>query len=133
MKTQIIRITLWGLFFTLALIVSLSLFGTMKVARAADEGKQGPAACLACHGESFEKLASEKPAFKAPSGEIINPHKYIPHNEKKAENVPNCTDCHSTHPIPPKGKIDLAKVNVDSCFGCHHSMNFQQCSNCHQK
>ncbi len=133
MKTQTIRIALWGVFFTLAFITGLSLFDTMKVADAADEGKQGSATCLACHGGSFDKLASKEPFFKAPSGEIINPHKYVPHNEKKAENVPNCTDCHSAHPIPPTGKVDLSKINVDNCFGCHHAQNFQQCSNCHQK
>jgi hypothetical protein len=132
MKTQIKVITLWVLFLALALIVGVYLSDTMKVADAADNA-EGPAACLACHGGSFDKLASKKAAFKAPSGEIINPHQYVPHNEKKAENVPNCIDCHSAHPIPPKEKIDLSKVTVDSCFSCHHEKNFNRCNTCHNK
>jgi len=131
MKTK--KILYGGALFVLILIIAGYLLRYINSVQA-DTGAQGPAACLACHGGSFEKLASQKPAYKASSGEIVNPHQYIPHNEKKPENVPNCTDCHSTHPIPPKEKIDLSKVNVDSCFlSCHHQQNFEPCNNCHKK
>jgi hypothetical protein len=104
----------------------------IQVANAADPSAKESAACLACHGGSFDKLSSKKPAFKAPTGEIINPHVYIPHKERKAENVPNCTDCHSKHSLPPAGKIDLSQVKVDSCFrACHHDNNFKPCQDCH--
>jgi hypothetical protein len=133
MKTQIKRMIISGLFLALTIIAGLYLSGTMKVADAADKVEQGPAACLACHGGSFDKLVDKKPAFKAPSDEIVNPHQYIPHNQKIAENVPDCTGCHSKHPIPPKEEIDLSKVNVDSCFQCHHEQNFRKCKTCHRK
>jgi hypothetical protein len=133
MTTQAKRITLWGLFLAVAFVLGLYLSAATKVADAADKAAQGPAACLACHGGSFETLVSKKPSFKAASGETVNPHRYIPHNEKKVESVPNCFDCHSMHPIPPKEKIDLSKIKVDSCFlACHHAQSFERCDNCHK-
>ena len=105
--------------------------GTMKIADAAGNGANGQAACVNCH--EFDELASMKPAFKAPSGEIINPHRYIPHSEKKPENVPDCADCHTPHPIPPMEKIDLSKIGVESCYlSCHHQQNFEPCDDCHK-
>jgi hypothetical protein len=133
MKKKIKRITLWGLFFALVFILSLYLSHSMEVAHAADKAAEGPAACLACHG-SFDDLVAKKASFKTDRGETVNPHQYIPHNKKTAENVPNCTDCHSKHPVPPEGKIDLSKGNVDSCFlACHHAQNFEPCSSCHKR
>jgi hypothetical protein len=127
------RIIVWGLFTTLVVATGVYLSVGGKVAVAADKTAQGPAACLACHGGSFEKLVSKTPAFKVSSGETINPHQYIPHNEKIAKSVPNCTDCHSKHPIPLREKIDLSKVTVESCFlNCHHAQSFERCDNCHK-
>ncbi len=118
----------------LALLLGGYLSESVNFANAEDKAAPGPAACLACHGGSFEKLASKKPSFKASSGEIINPHQYLQHDLKTVENIPNCTDCHSTHPIPLKEKVDLSKVNVESCFlSCHHQQNFERCNNCHKK
>ncbi len=134
MKTKAKRLVLCGAFLVLASIRGGYLAHSIKFADAANEAAKGPTACLTCHGGSFDKLASKEPSFKASSGEMINPHRFIPHNEKKVENVPDCTDCHSTHPIPPKGKIDLSKVNVDTCFlACHHQQNFERCNTCHHK
>jgi len=130
-KINVIRI-MWGVFLVLPLCMAFYFSINGKFATAADKAANDSVTCLACHGDSFEKLVSKKPTFKASSNEIINPHQYVPHNEKKAENVPNCTDCHSTHPIPPKEKIDLSKVNADNCFlSCHHTDTFQRCGNCH--
>jgi len=132
MKTQAQRLTLWGLFLFLALILTWNLSDSGKYADAAEKAAKGPEACLACHGGSFDKLIEKKTAHKAAGGETINPHKYIPHNENKTENVPDCLGCHSQHTIPPKGKIDLSKVNIESCYlSCHHQQNFERCSNCH--
>ena len=134
MKIQTRGLVLCGLFLVLALTLCAYLSESVKFADAAATEAQSPAACLTCHGQSFDKLVDKKPFFKAPSGEIVNPHQYIQHNERKVENMPNCTDCHSMHPIPLKEKIDLSKVNVDSCFlSCHHQQNFERCSNCHKK
>lgn len=122
-------------FVFLTLIVSFYLSHITKVADAVDKETQVPSAsagCLSCHGGSFDKLADEKPSFKTESGLLVNPHQFIPHNEKKAENVPKCLDCHTPHPNPPKEKIDLCKVNVETCyFSCHHLRNFEKCSKCH--
>ena len=120
------------------LILPVMLIGylseSIKIANAADTAAQGPAACLACHGRSFDKLAAKKATFKAPSGETINPHMYVPHDETKAENVPDCTNCHSPHPVPLKGKNDLSKVSIDHCYlSCHHQQNFERCDKCHRK
>ena len=124
----------YGIFLILLLMLFGYLSETVKLADAADTAAKGPAACLACHGGSFEKLAAKKPAFKAPSGEIINPHMYVPHDEKKAENVQDCTNCHSQHPVPLKGKVDLTKVTVDNCYlSCHHQQSFERCDKCHKK
>jgi hypothetical protein len=131
MKPKQKRMTLLG-FLLLTLIVSFYLSHTTKVASAVDEAPQGPAACLSCHGGSFDKLADKKPGFKTESGVLVNPHQFIPHNEKKAENVPKCLDCHTPHPNPPKEKIELSKVNVETCYvSCHHLRNFEKCSKCH--
>ena len=121
-------------YITLAILAGSYLMTYVKPADSAEKENKGPAACLACHGGTFEKLASKKPSFKAPSGEIINPHQYLDHSVRTPENTPSCTDCHSTHPIPPKDKVDLSKVNIDSCFlSCHHQQNFERCGNCHKK
>jgi len=130
MKTRTEGRALWGLFI-IALVLGSYLCDIRNIAVAADK-VTGPAVCLPCHGGSFDKLAEKKPYYKSDSG-MVNPHQFIPHNEKKAENVPNCTDCHTVHPNPPKEKIDLSKVNIESCYlGCHHNQTFQRCDDCHK-
>lgn len=129
MKTKQKRITLLG--FLLLTLLLCSCFSQTK-RTAPDEEPKGPAACLSCHGGSFDKLAAKTPGFKTESGLIVNPHQYIPHNKKEIENVPNCLDCHTAHSNPPKEKIDLSRVEVESCYAsCHHMRNFEKCSKCH--
>jgi len=132
MKPKQKKFTGLGFFLFLTLIMVFSLSDTAKVADAVDQKPQSPTVCLPCHGGSFDKLANKEATFKTKSG-LVNPHQFIPHNEKKAENVPNCLDCHSAHPNPPKEKIDLSKVNVENCYlSCHHQENFEKCDNCHK-
>ena len=91
-------------------------------------------ACLGCHGP-FDKLAGMAPTFKAPSGETINPHYFVPHNSKEAKAVPECTNCHEPHLIPPTtaALADLPKPGVDWCYtACHHKNNFTPCKECHR-
>jgi hypothetical protein len=130
MRTEIRRLIRASLLF-LIVISGGYMVGQGRIAYGAEANVQ--AACLKCHGGSFDTLASRKPAFKAHNGEMVNPHQYVPHNEKKSENVPDCMNCHTRHPIPPREKIDLSKINLDSCYlSCHHEQNFQPCGKCHQ-
>lgn len=134
MKKKIQRRMLYGGLLILPLIWFGYLAESAKLAHAADTAAKGPGACLACHGGSFDKLAAKKASYKAPSGETINPHMYVPHDEKKPENVQDCTNCHSPHPIPLKEKINLTKVSIDNCYlSCHHQQNFERCDKCHRK
>ena len=87
--------------------------------------------CLACHGP-YDKLAAETADYKAPSGETVTPHQYIPHAEK--QDIPECVECHTPHPIPfePGYKVVIPN-NIDFCYdSCHHIRNLQPCSACHQ-
>jgi len=130
----------------IVLVLMLAAAGTFSfvpaiLARGSDRGHEQPstigaegsssAACLECHGP-FEKLASAPPFFVAPSGEKINPHRYVPHDLKE---VPDCVSCHKPHSATPSaGEIaDLPKPNVTSCFECHHTKTFQNCQDCHKK
>lgn len=89
------------------------------------------AACLECHGP-FEKLASAPSFFVAPSGEKINPHRYVPHDLKE---IPDCVSCHKPHSATPTAAeiAALPRPNVTSCFECHHTKTFQNCQDCHKK
>ncbi len=91
--------------------------------------------CLKCHGP-YEKLAGAPAAYAAPGGERINPHVYVPHTDREATGVPECTSCHEPHAIPP----DAARIkaqprpDVEWCYtACHHSNDFQPCKNCHKR
>ena len=132
MKPKQKRIFFLGFSLFLPLILAFYLSGIPKVADAVDKKPRGAAACLPCHGVTFDELAAQKASFKSDSG-MVNPHQFIPHNEKKAENVPDCLDCHTAHANPPKEKIDLSKVNIENCYlSCHHQQNFEKCDNCHK-
>jgi hypothetical protein len=92
--------------------------------------------CLTCHG-SYDKLAEATAKYVAPSGEKGTPHRYVPHNTKTEESVPDCTKCHAKHStdtLPEKGSIDLSKLNVKWCYDqCHHEKNLVSCKEleCH--
>ena len=92
--------------------------------------------CLTCHGP-FEKLVESSANYVAPSGEKGSPHRYVPHESKKEEDIPECTHCHKAHPLDPlpaQGSIDLSKVSVVWCYDqCHHEKNFTSCKECHEE
>jgi hypothetical protein len=89
--------------------------------------------CLSCHGP-FDKLIQTTANYVAPSGEKTSPHRYVPHDSKLEKDIPECSRCHTAHPVSPlpaKGSIDLSKVNVEWCFTCHHEKNLKSCKDCH--
>ncbi len=90
--------------------------------------------CLECHG-SFDKIIEASAKYVAPSGEKTSPHRYVPHDSKKAEDIPECSHCHAAHPLDPlpaQGSIDLSKVSVKRCYdACHHEKNLTSCKECH--
>jgi len=109
------------------------VLGTAAVASAAGT-KPTNADCLGCHGP-FDKLAETTAKYVAPSGEKGSPHRYVPHDSKKEEDIADCVHCHTAHPLDPlptKGSIDLSKVNVQWCYeSCHHEKNLTSCKQCH--
>ncbi len=125
-------------FVLLSIAVILALvFGTLSLATGAapqdsakkENAKVDKAKCLACHG-SFDTLAEKTAQYATPSGEKTTPHRYIPHADKK--DIPDCTECHTPHPVPIQDKEKVVKANVEYCYTiCHHAHNFQVCSSCH--
>ena len=108
-------------------------------ARAVDTPASGPVAgraedgCLGCHGP-FDKLIQVSSKYVAPSGEKTSPHRYVPHDSKQEKDIPDCSRCHTKHPLSPlpaKASIDLSKVSVEWCYTCHHEKNFTSCKDCH--
>jgi hypothetical protein len=90
--------------------------------------------CLACH-DNFDKLIESTGGYQAPSGEKGSPHRYVPHDSKKKEDIPECTHCHKAHamdPLPKKGSLDKSKVGIQWCFeACHHEKTLESCKHCH--
>lgn len=118
--------------FVVLLVLTISILALGAIA-AVQKDSQKPAktTCLACHG-SFDKIAAATAGYETPSGEKTTPHRYIPHADKKDVNIPECTECHTPHPVPLEDKSKVVKANIDYCFGsCHHARNLQPCSNCH--
>ena len=90
-------------------------------------------ACLNCHGP-FDKLVANV-NYQAPSGEKITPHRYVPHSAKEAKAIPECSNCHEPHPVPPVASsvAALPKPDVQWCYTtCHHKNTFQLCKDCHK-
>jgi hypothetical protein len=90
--------------------------------------------CLNCHGP-FDKIIESTGNYVAPSGEKLSPHRYVPHDSKKDDDIPECANCHTAHPLDPlpaQGSVDLSKANVQWCYAtCHHAKNFTSCKQCH--
>ncbi len=90
--------------------------------------------CLDCHGP-FDKLIQVSANYVTPSKEKTSPHRYVPHDSKLEKDIPDCSHCHTAHPVdtvPAKGSIDLTKVGVQWCYeSCHHVNNFKSCKECH--
>ena len=90
-------------------------------------------ACLNCHGP-YDKLVSNA-NYQAPSEEKITPHRYVPHSSKDSKAIPECSNCHETHPVPTTEKAlsSLPKPDVQWCYTtCHHKNTFQLCKDCHK-
>jgi hypothetical protein len=122
----------------------LACAGLLCAKENARSGKPGQAAgaagddvraeCLGCHGP-FDKIAAASSKYVAPSGEKTTPHRYVPHKSRQEEDVPECSLCHTAHPVDPppaKGSIDLSAVGVQWCYdACHHEKNLTSCKKCH--
>src|SRR5512135_988360 len=89
-------------------------------------------ACLNCHGP-FDKLVANV-NYQAPSGEKITPHRYVPHSAKESKAIPECSNCHEPHPVPPAANAAaLPKPDVQWCYtACHHKNTFHLCRDCHK-
>lgn len=98
---------------------------------AADAPKDQKAQCLACHGPSLEKFLEKSVQYKT-DGQVINPHRFVPHDSKKAEDFPDCLNCHKPHALPPPQGYHDTKVQVTLCYDCHHNYKFEACNQCHK-
>ena len=112
---------------TLGLVASFGAF--MSASIAAEAPKLTKKDCVMCHG-SVENLIKKNVQAKVDGG-TVNPHKYIPHNEKTDDKFPECTVCHTPHAIPPQ-KGAKASATLDTCYECHHNFTFEPCKNCHK-
>jgi hypothetical protein len=133
-----VRILFIGLCLSAAAFAVLTKTGPLPVL-AQTEPEGGAAVskevCLKCHGP-YAKLAGAPAAYAAPSGEKINPHVYVPHATREATAVPECTNCHQPHAIPPDAAQIKAQPAPDAqwCYtACHHSNDFQPCKSCHKQ
>ncbi|HVN97750.1 MAG TPA: cytochrome c3 family protein [Syntrophorhabdaceae bacterium] len=143
MKKRLFELSCIGSLLVLMVIMSQAWFtgaGAATTAPTAAPQANPPAsmdsqkACLDCHGP-FDKLATASPGYLAPSGEKINPHRFVPHDSKDAKAIPGCTNCHQAHPLPPTAAALAAipKPDVEWCYTCHHKNNFTNCAQCHNK
>jgi len=115
--------------FLCALMVLLIFGGLALATQEKTDSKIDKEKCLGCHGP-YEKIINATAEWKAPSGETLSPHRYVPHDN---QDIPQCTECHTQHEIPLKDKSTVVKPqDVQFCFeGCHHMRNLQPCKNCH--
>ena len=113
---------------------AILLFGSMAASLAETpkktiEIKGVSKKCLACHG-SYDKIQEASAKFKLSDGTAVNPHQFVPHAEKT--DIPDCTECHTEHSMPPDKSKIVKPNNVDWCYSsCHHMNNFDACSKCH--
>jgi hypothetical protein len=117
-------------FLLLFVLIALLVFGGLALAtQEKADSKIDKEKCLGCHGP-YEKIIKATAEWKAPSGETLSPHRYVPHD---SQDIPQCTECHTQHEIPLKDKSAVVKPqDVQFCFeGCHHMRNLQPCKNCH--
>jgi 3-oxosteroid 1-dehydrogenase len=88
--------------------------------------------CLECHGP-FDKLSSAQANYVADDGKKINPHRFVPHDAAGAKSVPECSSCHTPHPLPHTPQGNPSKADIAFCFdSCHHTKNFTSCKECHK-
>jgi hypothetical protein len=109
---------------------------TPKAASAAESAKT---TCLECH--PYDSVIETSAKYVMPSGETGSPHRYInpdnvkqPHTPTGVEGIPECSNCHKVHALPPAEPIDLSKIPVEWCYtACHHQQTFALCSTCHKE
>lgn len=90
------------------------------------------ATCLGCHGP-YEKIIAKTADYRMRSGDQeikSNPHRYVPHDSKEANDIPECSYCHEPHPVPLTTKEGLPKPKATWCYGCHHA-KVLTCGTCH--
>jgi predicted CXXCH cytochrome family protein len=88
--------------------------------------------CLACHGP-YEKIMAKTADYRMRSGDQeiqSNPHRYVPHESKDVQDIPECSYCHEPHPVPLATKQGLPKPMATWCYGCHHA-KVLTCGTCH--
>ncbi|MBI4787682.1 MAG: hypothetical protein HY782_11615 [Chloroflexi bacterium] len=86
--------------------------------------------CLSCHGP-FDKLVSASINYLWPNEKKATPHRYVPHISR---DIPECSNCHPPHPLPPSASDITAAVkaaNPQWCFTCHHT-GALECGTCHE-
>jgi predicted CXXCH cytochrome family protein len=119
------------IFLFLIALAAMTGFNVLVSEAAPASAKVNKDVCLGCHGP-FDKLTTAPKTFTDESGDKINPHRYVPHNKQDAKSVPECTNCHTPHPVPLQEKKDVTKPGIDSCYGCHHMRDFSDCKSCHK-
>jgi hypothetical protein len=125
------RLALLLMVWVLTLAVGTLALATSSAPQATKTEKVPKEKCLGCHG-SYDKLREKTKDYKAASGETVTPHQYVPHAD--AQDIPECTECHTPHTIPLTDKSKVVKPkDLDFCFqsGCHHMRNLQNCHTCH--
>jgi hypothetical protein len=122
----------------LALGVSVWISAQTPVPDAAATSKTS---CLGCH--EYDRVIAATADYMMPGGDKISPHRYIdaksikdpagkPHRVLGVENIPECTNCHTAHPVPYTGTLDRSTLKVTWCYStCRHQENFTRCSECH--
>jgi len=138
-RTGILSVFVCASAIAIAVLVNVSILQTRGHAATASAQPAGLAnatskeACLDCHGP-FDKLVAAA-NYQAPSGEKITPHRYVPHGAREAKAIPECSNCHEPHPVPPPstGFVSQSKPDVQWCYtACHHKNTFQPCKDCHK-
>jgi len=122
----------------LALGVSVWISAQTPVPGAAATSKT---TCLGCH--EYDRVIAATAGHMMPGGDKLSPHRYVdaksikdpaatPHRVMGVENIPECTNCHTEHPVPYSGTLDRSTLKVTWCYTtCHHQENFTRCSECH--
>jgi hypothetical protein len=102
---------------------------------AAGEADAESAACLLCHGPTFEDLAAKTADFIDPWGENVNPHVYVEmtkSNPHESTVIVSCLQCHEQHALPlPSGAVRAASLRY--CYSCHHTEDLVACNTCHNE
>jgi len=109
----------------LTLLLSESATGASTASPAAQSAKE---TCLECHGP-FDKLIAATANYTMPSGEKMSPHRYVPH---KSKDIPECSNCHTPHPVPLTSTEGLPTPKTDYCYTCHHAGVLIECRACHK-